>query len=186
MSLSVFDGDIKRGDGTWVRSFSRDGKQVHTRLSAMYNAVTQRGKAGGSFQRRWPAYQGVTVAEEFLDFDYFANWAVQQYGWGLGWDLDKDLLGCGSRQYHPKTCVFLPRDLNLLIASPRQKVPGNPYRLKDGRYRVRYNGVDIGVAESAVEAGEMWGEFRGLLVAMRAGDYKANLDPRAYQALIRQ
>jgi len=105
-----------------IRSYMDNGVQVHTRIGQLFNCMTQRAKIGGSFQRRWPRYEGTTASEEFLNFETFTAWATSQLGWDdPDFELDKDILSVGSRHYSSETCVFIPRIINVNVARHKRK-----------------------------------------------------------------
>lgn len=60
-------------------------------------------------------YIGVKVCTEWLNFQNFAEWALQQPNWDMKNDLDKDLLGTGFL-YSPENCTFLPSEINVFLA----------------------------------------------------------------------
>ncbi len=60
-------------------------------------------------------YAFVEVNKEWFCFQSFAEWALTQPNWMLGFDLDKDLLGSGS-EYSKDNCTFLPSDINVFLA----------------------------------------------------------------------
>ena len=57
-----------------------------------------------------PTYIGVTVCEEWLLFSAFREWWLENYR--EGWQLDKDILVVGNREYGPKSCIYIPSWLN--------------------------------------------------------------------------
>ena len=62
-----------------------------------------------------PTYKGCTVCDEWLTFSNFRGWMITQEWEGK--ELDKDLLGRGSKVYSPNTCVFIPREVNTFITN---------------------------------------------------------------------
>lgn len=64
-------------------------------------------------QEKCPTYKGCTVAEEWHNFQNFAEWYKDQYQDGA-WQLDKDILNKGNRVYSPENCCLVPRDINAL------------------------------------------------------------------------
>lgn len=64
------------------------------------------------------AYVGVTVAEEWLNFQNFCEWALTQRGYnykdedGKAWNIDKDILVEFNSEYNPDACVFVPNVVN--------------------------------------------------------------------------
>lgn len=66
-------------------------------------------------QERHPTYRGCTVCKEWLLFSNFKAWMITQRWWGM--QLDKDIKINGNKIYSPKTCLFIPRDLNTLLVT---------------------------------------------------------------------
>lgn len=64
-------------------------------------------------QHRNPTYVGCTVCEEWLSFSNFKKWFDENYV--DGFDLDKDILVEGNKEYSPEFCRFVPHYLNTLI-----------------------------------------------------------------------
>ena len=77
-----------------------------------------------------PAYQNVTVCEEWLLFSNFRGWWIENNV--AGWQLDKDLLVKGNLIYLPSACVYVPNYLNSLLtdcAAARGDYPLGVYRV---------------------------------------------------------
>lgn len=91
-------------------------------------------------------YKDVTVCEEWLNFQNFAEWCVNQKGFksvdqnGRQFQLDKDLLVEGNKIYSPKTCCFVPTEINCFFLTG-VGAKDNPMRgfrrVGSGRYQVR-------------------------------------------------
>lgn len=62
------------------------------------------------FHATHQTYIGVTVCEEWHSFSAFRAWWLSRSV--DGWQLDKDLLVYGNKQYGPDNCVFVPNWLN--------------------------------------------------------------------------
>lgn len=56
------------------------------------------------------SYAGVTVCKEWLNFQTFCTWHLDNYV--EGYELDKDLKHKGSQIYSPENCMYLPATLN--------------------------------------------------------------------------
>lgn len=94
---------------------------------------------------RYSAYggKGVTVCEEWLNFQNFASWFEENYV--DGWHLDKDILGDGM-EYNPNVCRFIPQEVNGLLVNntinigKRSDLPvGVYYNKKQGIYQCTIN-----------------------------------------------
>lgn len=60
-----------------------------------------------------PTYIGCSVDKDWHKFSSFRIWALKQ-DW-LGKSLDKDILFQGNLVYSEKTCVFVDKELNVLL-----------------------------------------------------------------------
>lgn len=80
---------------------------------------------------RYEAYggKGVTVCEEWLNFQTFADWFINNYRPNC--DLDKDILGDGY-QYSPYVCRFIPQSLNKLLTLSPTKLNKRCNNLPEG------------------------------------------------------
>lgn len=89
-----------------------------TELYSLWTAIIQRCYSA-KFQSRHPTYIGCTVAEEWHNFQNFAEWYTNHKFYGLGYHLDKDLLFINNTVYSPKTCTLVPRVINNLLSDSR-------------------------------------------------------------------
>lgn len=108
--------DFQR-NGLWVRTMTTGGVQRMTVSCVKWYNMMARCKAGGAMQKLHPTYVGCYVSEEFKDFQTFTNWHTQQIGYGLGYELDKDILIENNKLYSQETCVLVPRSLNAFLCS---------------------------------------------------------------------
>lgn len=60
-------------------------------------------------------YLDCDVCEEWLIFSNFASWFKEHYV--EGWQLDKDILVDGNRIYSPRTCCFVPIEINSIFTN---------------------------------------------------------------------
>lgn len=66
--------------------------------------------------------KGITVCEEWYNYQNFAEWCHAQDGfWKDGYHLDKDLKVEGNTIYSPLTCQFIPREVNCSHLNKREK-----------------------------------------------------------------
>lgn len=86
---------------------------------------------------RYPTYVGVTVCKEWHSFSAFRAWWLDHYR--EGWQLDKDLLAPGNREYGPDACVYIPGWLNNFTidrGASRGELPiGVSLRESTGKYQ---------------------------------------------------
>lgn len=169
--------DFKDRDGKWVLNFGWQDKFYHTRLGRYYNNMSQRvGKNG---------YADVTASEDFADAQKFCDWAVQQPGWGMGYCLEKDLLGGKSRHYSAENCCFVPHIVNTSIVFKEGKtvVVNKP----DGwhvKFMKNYLNIFLGAYPCHGSALSAYHKYRENYVKNLAEIYKNKISERAYEALL--
>jgi hypothetical protein len=182
------DEDIKK-DGKWVLRYSDPVHGfIQTRLGGLHNNMTQRGRLGGACQEYNKTYSGVTVHPDFKDAQKFCNWATAQRGWGLGYQLEKDLLVPGNREYGPDVCCFLPHKINIAIIQPKT---GTKSWLRRDRHGNVYLALQIDQKPLVLrgfstenEVHLTYKNLRERYVKRLAEQFKSTIDPRAYDALM--
>lgn len=155
---------------------------------------------------KYKRYVDVFVAEEWHNFQNFAEWATTykhlfefgyQEGERISVELDKDLLGDGTL-YSPDTCCIIPQEINTAITSPlKDKASKLPYGVNVIRpktpaaktgYAVRthINGERqyLGYYECPDEAHEVYAKAKKKEIIDKANKYVDILDKRVYDALI--
>lgn len=177
--------DFKDRDGKWVLRFAINGEFVQTRLGKLHNNLTQRVNESCDRSKFYKAYEGVEISDSFKDAQRFCDWAVQQKGWGLGYQLDKDLLSGDCKIYSEDTCVFLPREINFALATTKKnhaKVGGDGYYTLN----IRLSGKEIMVPgfESADSALDAYRKYREAYVRKLATEYREVISEEAYEALM--
>lgn len=146
-----------------------------------------------------PAYNETSCSENFKHYSFFYEWCHKQIGFGNKdnkgklWQLDKDLLVGGSKVYSEDTCIFLPQEINKLIVKnkpTRGEYPiGVHWDKKLKKFISQCNGVSenskhLGCFDTQHEAFEAYKTFKESYIKRKANEYKSQLDPRAYQALL--
>lgn len=144
--------------------------------------------------KRRPAYNGVTVCEEWHNFQNFAAWYDENYYEVEGeiMCLDKDILIKGNKVYSPETCVFVPHSINLLFGTNKSKRGQLPIGVSlDGRsnkYRVQcYNQGDrmsVHCFNSPEDAFNYYKIYKENVIKQTAKEYRSKIPDSLYQALI--
>lgn len=144
------------------------------------------------YQRQNPTYLGCSASENFKNYSYFHEWCENQVGFGQqDFQLDKDLIFKGNKLYSEDTCLFLPKQLNIMLISrkaSRGTLPigvtagGGKFMAKCGRgfFTSRY----IGVFNTPEEAFHAYKQVKEAFIKAQAEKWKALIDPRAYAALM--
>lgn len=73
---------------------------------------------------RNPTYNDCTVCSEWLNYQVFAEWYMDNFI--DGYTLDKDKLVAGNRIYAPEFCCFIPREENTEISQAKAYKFKNP------------------------------------------------------------
>lgn len=123
-------------DAPYVTKPTIGGAQVPDLAYGAWKAMLQRAYGAKEHARR-PAYQGVTVCEGWHSFMTFRRWWLEHYR--EGWELDKDLLIPGNREYGPAACLYVPAWVNLMTtdrAAARGALPIGVDGVRN-RYRAR-------------------------------------------------
>lgn len=186
-SKGVLDVDFKDRDGNWVLRYKYDNNFIQTRLGKLHNNMTQRANIGGSYQNKNNSYIGTSASDDFKDAHKFCEWATQQEGWGLGWSLDKDLLGGNSSIYSADTCTFLPQKINsAIIKTTRDKKTF--ISISKGKYHLKFylgtKRIVINNLENEEIALNLYKKYREGYVRKLAEEYRNFLSEKAYKALI--
>ena len=89
------------------------------------------------FHEKQPTYSDVTVCKDWHSFSVFRDWWLENYR--EGWQLDKDILAPGNREYGPDVCIYVPQRLNNFTIDRRAgrgELPiGVSFCKQTGKYR---------------------------------------------------
>lgn len=151
------------------------------------------------FWSKSPTYTGVACSDNFKSYTFFYEWCHKQFGFGNKddkgrlWQLDKDLLIRGNKVYSETTCVFVPQNINSLLTRSEAKrgkyligVCWDKQQSRFGAYCKDGKGkkINLGKHSTEKEAFLAYKTFKEALIKEFANDYRTQLDPRAYQALM--
>lgn len=144
-------------------------------------------------KERYPAYEDVTVCEEWLNFQNFAEWFYfQEHSQskdhnGRLYNLDKDILVKGSRIYSPETCCFVPNEVNTCINRKNRGLT-NVRQMSKFRWSSRINRFGkekhLGSFETKLEDFVAYKEAKSAYVAEVAEKWRGKIDDKVYQALL--
>ena len=150
------------------------------------------------FKEEYPTYKDVTVCEEWLDFQNFAAWCEAQEHFfykdtrGRCYQLDKDILVKGNKQYSAETCCFVPKDINLLLLRNDGKRGTLPIGVVYSRCIKRFisqgkccgKSKHIGTFKTPEEAFLAYKEAKEIYVKTVAEEYKSVMSGVVYKALL--
>ena len=64
-------------------------------------------------KERQPSYKNATISEDWLNYPNFREWYLAEKGDAdIVLEVDKDLLGIGTKVYSKETCLLLPKKIN--------------------------------------------------------------------------
>lgn len=134
---------------------------------------------------------GVTICEEWKNFQNFAEWWYSNYPeWGnVKVAIDKDLLCKGNKTYYPEYCCFLPTEINEALTLRQNERGEYPVgvRMKEGRLiaQINYMGTKkhLGTFDTVEEAFAKYKIEKEKCIKEYADKYKNILPERIYQAL---
>ncbi len=142
-------------------------------------------------QEERPTYKGCSVSEKFKSYSDFYEWCLTQIGFGQeSFHLDKDLIFKGNKLYSEDTCLFLPRELNVLLTTRKSLRGSLPIGVSahQGRFLATCNtnklSRHIGLFNTAEEAFQAYKQVKEAFIKRQAEKWKTFIDPRAYEALI--
>ena len=152
-----------------------------------------------NWKNRSPSYECVTVCDEWLNFQNFAEWCYKQEFFGFkdekgnSYQLDKDVLVKGSKIYSPETCSFVPCKINSLLVRG-EKYRGNLpigvyYNKKVGKLIALISDekgkrTHLGCFDEPLEAFLAYKKAKEAFIKCVAERYKSVVDSRVYDTLI--
>jgi len=144
-------------------------------------------------QSKNPTYAGCRVANEWHNFQVYAEWHYSQPNNGkTGFHLDKDLRIKGNKLYGPDTCSFVPCQINTLLndsGSRRGNLPQGVSRNSNGnsfvaRLTVNGKGTYLGTYSSPEQAFEVYKTAKEDNVKAMAEKWKGWLHQEVYDCLM--
>lgn len=137
------------------------------------------------------SYIGCYVCDDWLCFAVFAKWYTEHESYGLGYEIDKDLMVRGNKVYSPETCCMLPSQLNTII-SVKSGRNSSGYvgvsKTYNGKYLacVSIDGKErkLGVRNSAEEASKDYVKAKESRVKEKALEWRDKIGKREFDALM--
>ena len=147
-----------------------------------------------AYKKKKPTYEGCEVSNNFKSYEYFYEWCHNQIGFGIeGFELDKDLLIKGNKVYSEDSCVFLHKDINLLLtkrtASRGEYLIGVCWDKKASAFVAKVSKnkgkrEHLGYFKTEMEAFNAYKKAKEAFVKEQATKWKGKIDVRAYEALM--
>ena len=157
-----------------------------------YNMLTRCYSDG--FRNKYPTYEGCEASENLKYYEYFYEWCHKQIGFAAdGFELDKDLLIKGNKVYSEVSCIFIPRDINLLLTkrttSRGEHLIGVCWHKTRKAFVAMVNKgkgsrEHLGYFNTELEAFNAYKTAKEVFVKEQANKWKGKIDERAYEALM--
>ncbi len=152
-----------------------------------------------TYKKKHPTYEGCEASENFKSYEYFYEWCHSQIGFGNDgngnpFQLDKDLLVKGNKVYSENVCVFIPSEINLLLinntASRGEHLIGVNWCKTKKAFKAQVcknkgNQEHLGYFKTEIEAFNAYKVAKESFVKEQANEWKDQIDPRAYEALMK-
>ena len=145
-------------------------------------------------KNKYPTYEGCEVSDNFKSYEYFYEWCHKQVGFDVnGFELDKDLLIKGNKLYSEDSCVFIPKEINLMLikctASRGKHIIGVCWNKKASAFVARVNKNKgkqeyLGSFKTELEAYNAYKTAKEVFVKEQAEKLRYKIDERAYNALM--
>ena len=135
-------------------------------------------------QEKIPTYIGCMVDEKWHNFQNFAEWFDENYI--DGWQLDKDILIKENKVYSPKTCCFVPKEINYILTkrdSKRGDFPIGVCKWKNGKYRGSFKQKTLGYYKTPEEAFQAYKTEKEKHIKEVADKWKNLISEKVYKAM---
>lgn len=145
------------------------------------------------YEGKYPSYINCYVNDYWHDFQNFAKFYVECPYRETGWQLDKDILFKGNKEYGPETCCFVPADLNGYMKTNANRRGDYPIGVKlsylKNSYESRVRGFDgkqilLGKHATPELAFEAYKTTKENVIKEKAEFWKDQICPKVYQALL--
>src|SRR5690349_14320902 len=157
--------------------------KTHRKASKKWYGVLKR-CYDKEFHKCYPTYKDCTVAEDWNCFQNFAEWFYKNSK--EEFELDKDLLIKGNKHYSSDTCLFVPKEINLIFTK-RPKTSNYPVGVtKVGKKFKAVCKVEnstqkhLGYYDTPEEAFQVYKIAKEQEIKRIADKWKDKIDPRVY------
>lgn len=163
----------------------------HTKAyKSWYNMLTR--SYSHDLHLKNPTYIGCAVADEWHDFQDFAEWFYNHKYSGVGYCLDKDLLFAGNKVYSPDACCFVPQELNKILCDSNavrgEHPQGVHFRKSKGTYMayININGKrkQLGTFNCPDKAYRVYVKEKENYVNAAALEWRGRIADNVFQALM--
>lgn len=174
--------------GSGAHKASENGKDTHAYTA--WTKMIERAYCPKK-QKENQSYIGCSVAKEWHNFQNFCDWYNSQPFKGKGYQLDKDILVKGNKEYGPAACRFVPEPINKMLNINKGRRSALPVGVTSvgGKYTVKLSKSGsikcIGTFNTVDEAFSAYKHAREEYIREIAEKYKNCITNDIYDALMR-
>ena len=144
------------------------------------------------FHTRQPQYKDCFVCEEWHNYSNFKVWYDKNKVSGKTFDLDKDIVFKGNKEYSPATVSFVPHIINTLFVNGKSNRGSLPLGVNFDRshkdYRAQMNIMGklkkLGSFKTAEEAFVKYKSYKENFIKDMAEKYKAQIPYKTFIAML--
>lgn len=137
------------------------------------------------------SYKDCTVCPEWHNFQNFAEWYVNHEFYGMGYQIDKDILVRGNKVYSPETCTLVPHEINTMLCDNPTKrgcLPiGVCYAKDRGKYgasvMIEKRKKHLGFFMTADEASSAYAVAKSDYIVLKSIEYREVIEHKVFVAL---
>lgn len=143
-----------------------------------------------NIQSKRPTYKGCRVCKEWHNFTVFEEWFNKHYI--DEYCLDKDILFKGNKLYSPKTCCFVPNEINVLFTKRQNRRGALPigvtFSESKRRFRAEFsrgsNKFYIGYFDTPEEAFFAYKREKEAYIKEVANKWRGKISQNVYEAMM--
>ena len=142
--------------------------------------------------KKQPSYKGCSVIEKWHNFQVFAEWYEDNYKpYDNKSNLDKDILVKGNKIYSPKTCCFVPVEVNCLFVKRKNGRGNYPIGVskhkRDKKFQARIfknkKDVSLGYFDTPEEAFQAYKTAKEEYIKEMADKWRGQITEPCYEAM---
>ena len=176
----------------------KHSSKTNERIYKVWGSILQRCYSDTYHRTKTENYKGVVVCDEWKDLQNFAEWWESNDfsnfvdDKGKSYQIDKDLLSFGDKVYSPKTCCFVPSEINSLVIGSNKSRGSYPigvsYHKVTGKFMSRLRKGDssnyLGIYDKVEEASQAYKTAKESYIKEVAEKWKGKIDDKVYVAVL--
>ena len=166
----------------------------HKHIYRLWQGIIKRCNPKSWETIRYASYKGCIICDEWKSFDNFFKWFNDpKNGYKDGYQIDKDILVKGNREYSPDKCCFVPSEINNLLTKCNKSRGKYPVGVSKNRNTfaayISKNSkqICVGTFKTPQEAFHAYKDAKEQYIKERAEKYfqEGKITDKVYNALMR-